>query len=285
MQVRIERPIQRTGWAFRLQGLCPLLREPHAANVWGSMILVLLCVLMFVGAAPLYAELGEGGHPSDHDDYGVRVGEWEGSDQGVAYSEFNHHLAGLFVLLMGCAELSQSVYLPSFFWARLMLPAAMLTGSVMLLIWSDHEAWPIGSLSLAQTLFGHDVEIVQHKISGLLLFLVGTVEGLRRVRPMSDRIWVAPLPLLAIVGGLMLFGHSHGSHPAAQKIAMHHVLMGALAITAGSSKLLSGWLGPSSYARPSRWDWLWVGLIMLIGLQLLLYSESSVILPVGSQHN
>src|SRR5256885_13588329 len=60
-------------------------------------------------------------------------------------------LAGLFVLLMGCAELSQTVHLTSLFWARLMLPAAMLLGSVMLLVGSNHEPWPIRSLSFAQT--------------------------------------------------------------------------------------------------------------------------------------
>ena len=56
---------------------------------------------MLLGSvAPLYAQPGEGGHPSDHGYHGASVGAWEGSAQGVAYSEFNHHLAGLFVLLM-----------------------------------------------------------------------------------------------------------------------------------------------------------------------------------------
>ena len=113
---------------------------------------------------------------------GASVAVWEGSAQRVAYSEFNHHLAGLLVLLMGCAELSQALHLTSLLWARLMLPAAMLLGSVILLVGSDHEAWPIGSLSFAQTFSGHDPEIIQHKIYALLLFLVGTVEAVRRTR-------------------------------------------------------------------------------------------------------
>jgi putative copper resistance protein D len=191
----------------------------------------------------------------------------------VAYSEFNHHLAGLFVLLMGCAELSQALHLTSLFWARLLLPAAMLLGSVILLVGSDHEAWPIGSLSFAQTFSGHDPEIIEHKIYGLLLFLVGTVEAVRRIRRISDGLWSALLPLFAIVGGLMLFRHSHGVHPSAQKIAMHHAMMGTMAATAGSSKLLSGWFCPSSHVRFPAWEWLWAGLIALIGMQLLMYSE------------
>lgn len=280
MRVCERRPIQLSGWAFQLQRPLPWSAELQAGNVWASIVLAVLCTMLLVSAAPLYAQPGQGGHPSGHevapsghDHHGASVGGWEGSAQGVAYSEFNHQLAGLFVLLMGCAELSQALHLPSLLWARLLLPAAMLLGSVILLIWSDHEAWPVGSLSLAQTFSGHDPEIIQHKIYGVLLFLVGTVEALRRIGRISDGLWSAPLPLFAIIGGLMLFGHSHGVHPSAEKIAMHHVMMGMMAATAGSSKLLSGWFRPSSHARSSTWEWLWVGLIVLIGMQLLMYSE------------
>ena len=174
---------------------------------------------------------------------------------------------------MGCAELSQSLRLPSLFWVRFLVPTAMLLGSVMLLVGSDHEAWPVGSLNFAQTLSGHDPEIIQHKIYGLLLFLVGTIEALRRIGRISDGLWSVPLPLFAIIGGLMLFGHSHGAHPSAEKIAMHHVMMGMMAATAGSFKLLSGWFRSPSHVLSSTWEWLWAGLIVFIGMQLLMYSE------------
>ncbi|MEK7235963.1 MAG: hypothetical protein AAB242_05040 [Nitrospirota bacterium] len=273
MRVRKQRPIQKAGWAFQLQRPLSSWEDLQAASVWASIVLAVLCAMLFVSAAPLDAQLGEGGHPSDHDHHGASAGGWEGSAQGVAYSEFNHHLAGLFVLLMGCAELSLSLRLPSRLWIRFLLPTAMLLGSVILLVWSDHEAWPIGPLSLAQTFSGHDPEIIQHKVYGLLLFLVGTVEALRRVGRISDGLWSAPLPLFAIIGGLMLFGHSHGLHPSAHKIAMGHALMGTIAVTAGSSKLLSDWFRSPSHERSSKWELLWAGLILLIGMQLLLYSE------------
>jgi putative copper resistance protein D len=78
---------------------------------------------------------------------------------------------------------------------------------------------------------------------------------------------------MAIVGGLMLFGHSHGVHPSAHKIAMHHALMGIMAVTAGSSKLLSGWLCQPSTRTVGRWELLWAGLILFIGMELLIYLE------------
>lgn len=273
MQVCRQKPIQFSGWAFQLQRPFPSWMEIQAANVWNSIVLAVFCTILLVSATPLYAQFGAGGHPSDHDHHRASIDGWEGSAQGMAYSEFNHHLAGLFVLLIGCAELSQALHLPSLFWARLLLPAAMLLGSGILLVGSDHEAWPIGSLSIAQTFSGYDPEIIQHKAYGILLFLVGTVEALRRTGRISAGLWSFLLPVFAIVGGLMLFGHSHGVHPSAQKIATHHALMGTMAATAGSSKLLSNWFCPASHTRSRAWEWFWAGLIVFIGIQLLIYSE------------
>jgi putative copper resistance protein D len=248
--------------------------NPFPQLVWASIFLAFLCTMLLINAAQVYAQPGEHGHPSDdHHGASAIAGGWEGSAQAVAYSEYNHHLAGLFVLLMGCAELSLSLSQPSLRWAKLLLPTAMLLASIMLLVWSDHEAWPIGSMSFAQTFFGHDTEIIQHKIYGLLLFLVGLIEALRRVGHIPDGVWSVPLPVFAIIGGLMLFGHSHGFHPAAEKIARHHFMIGMTASTAGSFKLLSGWFRSPSHVRSSTWQWLWAGLILLIGMQLLMYSE------------
>ncbi|HVG01788.1 MAG TPA: hypothetical protein VM842_02815, partial [Nitrospira sp.] len=77
----------------------------------------------------------------------------------------------------------------------------------------------------------------------------------------------------AIVGGLMLFGHSHGGHPGASKIALHHAIMGTMAITAGSSKLISAWQVRQMVNERSCWELGWASLVLVIGLQLLLYSE------------
>lgn len=273
MRVCRQRLIQASGWAFRLPRPFPLWMKFQTVNVSASIVLAALCTMLFISATPIYAELGAGGHLSGHDHYRASVDGWEGSAQGVAYSEFNHHLAGFFVLLIGCAELSQALRLPSLLWAGFLLPAAMVLGSSILLIGSDHEAWPIGSLSFAQTFSWYDPEIIQHKIYGLLLFLVGMVEALRRTRRLSAGLWSTLLPLFAIIGGLMLFGHSHGVHPSAQKIATHHALMGTMAATAGSSKLLSSWFYLSSHTRSPAWEWFWAGLIVFIGIQLLIYSE------------
>jgi putative copper resistance protein D len=149
----------------------------------------------------------------------------------------------------------------------------LLTAGVFLLVWSDHDAWPIGSLSFMQTFFGGDSEIFQHKSYALLSLTVGTIELLRRLGQIGHTVWATPLPVYAIIGGLMLFGHSHGVHPSAHKIAIDHAFMGTMAVTAGSSKLLSDWVRSPSHVRSSQWELLWAGLILFIGIQLLMYSE------------
>jgi hypothetical protein len=198
---------------------------------------------------------------------------WEGSAEGIAYSEHNHHIAGFLVVIMGLAELTHVLHLPSLRGARLLLPSALIFAGLFLLIWSDHEAWPVGSLSFGETFLGADHEILQHKIYGILALVVGSVELFRRLGQIGHKAWASPLPLMAIVGGVMLFGHSHGFHPSAQKIAMHHAIMGTMAVTAGSSKLVSTWVTPAERAGSTNWEWVWVSLILLIGAQLLLYSE------------
>ena len=198
---------------------------------------------------------------------------WEGSVAGIAYSEFNHHLAGMLVLIIGLSELRQALAMPFWAWTRFLLPGALLTAGSFLLVWSDHNAWPIGSLSFVETFFGSDSEIFQHKSYGVLSLAIGIIELLRRLGRIGHTVWAAPLPLFAIIGGLMLFGHSHGGHPSAHKIAMDHALMGTMAITAGSSKLLSDWFRFPLHTQSSKWGLLWAGLILLIGIQLLIYSE------------
>lgn len=247
------------------------------------LLTIVLCGMALIGLLAAEPASAQHSAPLPHDgqhaaslgrhDHAASADAWEGSAKGIAYSERNHHIAGFMVLLMGLAELSHVLRLSSLRWARLLLPSALLLAGLFVMIWSDHEAWPIGSLSFSDTFSGMDAEILQHKIYGMLALGVGSVELFRRLGRIGHKAWASPLPLMAIVGGLMLFGHSHGFHPSAEKIAMHHAIMGTMAVTAGSSKLLSAWVGPTERSSSTRWEWVWVSLILLIGAQLLIYAE------------
>lgn len=276
-----SRPIRRSGWAFPLYPLFWRSRQLSRVSIW-LRSLSCIAAIVFLCAVPLGAQHHESGpefsgetildHGHGHDSASASDG-WEGSKEGVAYSEFNHHLAGFFVLLIGFSELVPALRVSAVSWARMLLPGALMLMGFFLLIWSDHQAWPIGPLSFAQTFSGGDPEILQHKLYGVLSLTVGLIEIFRRLDHVAHAGWMAPLPIFAILGGLMLFAHSHGAHPSAQKIALDHAIMGTLAISAGSSRLVSAWRDIFMGCSRTRWEMLWAGFILLIGLQLLFYSE------------
>jgi Na+/glutamate symporter len=200
-------------------------------------------------------------------------GEWDGSDQGVAYSEFNHRFAGLFVLLFGLAELGHALRYRVPFWTRLVLPSALGVIGAYLLIWSDHEAWPIGSLSFAQTFFGQDPEIIQHKFYGVFGTTAAVSETFRRIGWAQHPAWAAPLMFLGLVGALLLFFHSHGNHPANDAIELHHTLLGSLGVGAAVSNAMVSWTSGTSSHAVRRWEVAWAGFVIVMGIQLLLYFE------------
>ncbi len=138
---------------------------------------------------------------------------WEGSAEGIAYSEFNHHFTGLSDLLLGLTELANALQYPQLGWARFVLPGALGITGVYLFVWSDHDAWPIGSLSFAETFGGHDPEIIEHKFYSLLALAIAVCETPRRISRVRHPVWAAPLVFLVLIEGLLLFVHSHGNAP------------------------------------------------------------------------
>jgi hypothetical protein len=231
--------------------------------------LLLIFWLSFSPALVPHADrviVGPDGH---HQHESSTTPRWEGSPAGIAYSEFNHHLSSIFILVIGVAELLRVLGVRAGF----LLPISMFLSGAFLLIWSDHEAWPIGSLSFLQTFLGGDWEIMQHKLFGILPMSVGIIEGLRRLGWLQHPGWKVPLPAFAIIGGYLLLSHNHGGHPGAEKIAMHHAVMAVMAVTAGSSKLAADWRGDRNASNSRRWELLWAALVVFIGIQLLIYSE------------
>jgi len=214
---------------------------------------------------------GTGTTHTPHDKHGND--DWEGSAQGAAYSEFNHRFAGLFVLLFGLAELGHALRYPVPVWSRFVLPAALAVIGGFLLVWSDHEAWPIGSLSFIQTFSGHDPEILQHKFYGVFAATAAVSETLRRVGWARHPAWAAPLVFFGLTGALLLFVHSHGDHPANSMIALHHTLLGSLGVGAAVSTAMVSWTSGASRHPGKNWELAWAGFVILIGIQLLLYSE------------
>ncbi|MFN3919799.1 MAG: copper resistance D family protein, partial [Methylohalobius sp.] len=86
------------------------------------------------------------------------------------WSNFNHNVAGLFLLVMA------GVALIGYFW-RLKWPSYWPAGFIGLAIFlffrSDAQAWPLGPIGFWESTLG-DGEILQHRIATLLAFVLGT---------------------------------------------------------------------------------------------------------------
>jgi len=234
----------------------------------------LLIRVLFLALVLLSASLPSGlaQEASEHP-HGMRGMEALHPPDDKAFSEFSHHLAGGFVLLMGLGELALA--LGNRRWGRLqwLLPAGMLGAGIYLLIWSDIDVWSMRDVFVQPFIVG-DRETLQHKLYAVCLLAVGAIEWRRRQGRLTHPGWQWPLPLLAIVGGVLLYTHMHNVLTDIRVINMHHRLMGAAAILAGSVKLVPAVLPRLGGAeRRASWEMAWGILVVLIGVELLLYFE------------
>ncbi len=248
---------------------------------WPSLLSVLLFIIASSASISEAQTQTHSGHQSatsetsiaDDHQGGQTSERWEGSPEGKAFSEFAHHFAGSFDVIFGLAELGSALQFPLPYWTRFILPASLSVVGGYTLIWSDHDAWPIGSLSFAETFFGQDHEIIQHKSYAILALAIAFFEMLRRTGKVRHPAWAAPLVLLVLASALSLFDHSHGNHPAAAKIQFHHSLLGIVGVGAAFSKGVASWLPGASPQMRKWWEIAWAGSIILFGLLLLAYSE------------
>ena len=200
---------------------------------------------------------------------------WVGLPRGKVFSEFAHHFAGSLEVSLGLAELGAALQYPLPYWTRFILPGALSMMGAFPLIWSDRDAWPFGSLSFLETVFGKDREVIEHKFYGILTLTIALIEMLRRLGRVRHPAWAAPLILLVLTGGLFLFVHSHGIHPEAEaaKIQFQHTLLGIVDVVAAFSKGMASWLPGASPQMRNRWNMAWGASFIVGGLLLLAYSE------------
>jgi len=190
------------------------------------------------------------------------------TDADRAWAEFNHHWAGIFVLVMGLLALVHATGRAR--WAR-HWPLVLLGLAGFLLARNDPGAWPLGPLGFWESM--RYPEVLQHRIFIVLVLAFGIFEWLVR----TDRVRVhgAALifPLLCAVGGGLLLTHSHAGLNVKHEflIEITHVPLGVLAMIAGWSRWLELRLPAPSGRLAGR---IWPVAFTLIGVSLILYRES-----------
>jgi putative copper resistance protein D len=189
----------------------------------------------------------------------------------IAWSEYNHHWAGLFVLAMGVLALLQRTGQR---WAR-HWPLLFAGLGVFLFFRSDPETWPLGNIGFWESF--RDVEVLQHRFFVLLIFVFSWFEWRVRATGWDNRHAALVFPLLCAGGGALLLTHSHAIANLKDQllIELTHTPLALAGIVAGWARWLELRLDPRTDARTIRvMGWLWPCCLAFCGLLLLGYREA-----------
>jgi putative copper export protein len=182
-----------------------------------------------------------------------------------AWSEYNHHWAGFFVLAMGLlAALERLGMRAGRHW-----PLALLGLAVFLFLRNDPRAWPLGPAGFWESFLLPDV--LQHRTFVVLIVAFGVFEWMVRTGRLPARPWGYVFPLLCAVGGGLLLTHSHAMFNLKDEFLTEvtHTPLGILGAFAGWGRWLELRL-PGAGRAPG---WLWTACLTGVGLILVVYRE------------
>jgi putative copper resistance protein D len=188
----------------------------------------------------------------------------------IAWSEYNHHWAGIMVAIIGILALLERTRIGWLAWTR-HWPLMFMVLAGFLFLRSDPEDWPSGTISFWESL--KDAEPLQHKFIVLLVVVFGLFEWSVRIGVLK-RPWAALVyPVLTAVGGGMLLMHSHNITDVKEQflIEMTHIPLALLAVISAWSRWLELRLDPP---LNRTFGWVWPISYVLIGLLLFEYREA-----------
>ncbi|APH53266.1 Copper resistance protein D [Granulibacter bethesdensis] len=185
----------------------------------------------------------------------------------IAWSEYNHHWAGIFVATIGMlALLNRAGLRMARHW-----PLIFLLMAGFLLVRSDPEVWPLGQEGFFASL--RDVEVLQHRLFVVLIVVFGLFEWRVRVGGLEHSRAALVFPLLTAIGSALLLTHNHAIANVKEQllIELTHTPLALTGVLAGWSR----WLEIRADGRTARIaGWIWPVCFVLIGLMLLSYREA-----------
>jgi hypothetical protein len=193
-------------------------------------------------------------------------------------SEFNHHLAGVFVILAGVSILAESNLANYWPLVRYVWPICFLAAGIFVLVFSDSELWPLGPQTPWYGIT-HNTEDLQHKIFAIILLALGWVE-LQRVRGRLKSQWAAWFfPAIGFAGAILLLFHVHGGDMQApgametmESIQKQHRWFAATGLGIALANALAGLT-----KTPKKWHpfckTAWPVLLIVLGILLTQYTE------------
>jgi copper resistance protein D len=203
-----------------------------------------------------------------HDELPVDDPNAPRTDADRAWSEYNHHVSGLFVLVMGL--LASLHVFARVRWAR-HWPLVFLGLAGFMLMRNDPGAWPLGPQGFWEGFATPTV--LQHRVFVLLFIGFGIFEWMVRTGRLRSPRFALVFPLICAVGGGLLLTHSHGSTDLKSEFLLEitHTPLGVLGMLVAWARWLELRLADDKDRVPGR---IWASGLVAVGALLLLYRES-----------
>jgi putative copper resistance protein D len=219
--------------------------------------------------SPPYAALA----PATPIDVAVKTAQYQppaASDANdMAWSEYNHHWAGLVVLLAGALALASRF--KRMRWARFW-PASFAGLAVFILLRADPENWPLGPRPFWGSFFEPDV--LQHRAAAALILAFAAFECAVQAGRLRAAWARYAFPLMCAAGGALLLTHGHSMSDSKDEvlILMNHAALALFGVTAGWARWLELRL-PKEEGEQRIAGYVWPVALMLVGMVLLDYRE------------
>jgi putative copper resistance protein D len=184
-----------------------------------------------------------------------------------AWSEYNHHWAGVIVLLAGMLAILGRWDRAK--WAR-HWPLAFLGLAVFLFLRADPEAWPLGPRGFWASFY--NPEDLEHRLFILLIVSFVAFEWSVQTQRIRSQRAALVFPAVCALGGAFLLTHNHTLGNVKEELLteISHTGIAICGVFAGWSR----WLELRGSGRGKRVAaWIWPVCLISIGMILLNYRE------------
>lgn len=211
--------------------------------------------------------------PATPIDVAVRAAQYQppapSDANDMAWSEYNHHWAGVVVLIAGVLALLSRFRRMR--WARFW-PLAFAGLAVFIVLRADPENWPLGPRPFWGSFFEPDV--LEHRAAALLILLFAGFECAVQAGKLRASWARYCFPLMCAAGAALLLTHSHALGDGKQEVLvlMNHAALALFAVMAGWARWLELRL-PREEGGKRLAGYLWPAALMAVGMVLLDYRE------------
>lgn len=190
-------------------------------------------------------------------------------------SEFNHRLAGSFVIVAGIFIFLESYLAKRWPFMGYVWPMCFIAAGLFVLIFSDTEIWPFGSQTPWYALT-HNLEDLQHKVFSIILLAIGYVEFQKACGRLKTQWATWFFPVVAVAGAILLLFHVHGGDmqaPHAMETMEHIQKQHRWFAATGLGVALANGLAGTNQKWQQLFKKAWPALLIVLGILLTQYTE------------